>query len=80
MCGKRAVKAIEYRPDLYSQKENSIKSRFKVMILWGCISYNGIGTLDFIEGNIYSERYIECLERNLWPVISKEFPLEGGSP
>lgn len=66
-----------YRPDLYGQKENSIKSRFKVMI-WGCISYNGIGTLDFIEGNIDSKKYLECLERNLWPVISKEFP-QGGA-
>ena len=66
-----------YRPDLYGQKANSIKSRFKVMI-WGCLSYNGVGTLDFVEGNINSQRYIECLERNLWPVINKEFP-QGGA-
>ena len=66
-----------YRPDLYGEKENSIKSRFKVMV-WGCVSYNGIGTLDFMDGNIDSVKYIECLEKNLWPVVLKEFP-QGGA-
>ena len=38
-----------YRPDLYGEKKNSVKSRFKVMV-WGCITRYGIGTLSFVDG------------------------------
>ena len=46
-------------------------------MFWGCISYNGIGTLTPVDGNIDSEKYIEVLDQHLWPVIAKEF-LNGG--
>ena len=47
--------------------------RLSVMI-WGCITYNGIGTLCFVEGNINAEKYINIIDTNLWPVIARHFP------
>ena len=47
--------------------------RFSV-IIWGCITYNGIGTLCFAEGNINAEKYINIIDTNLWPVIARHFP------
>lgn len=38
------------------------------------ICYEGVGTLTSVNGNINSEKYIEILENNLWPVIVRHFP------
>ena len=56
---------------LYSSHfpQNNVSAMF-----WGCISYNGIGTLTPVQGNIDSEKYSEVLDQHLWPVIAKEFP------
>ena len=42
--------------------------------VWGCLTYNGVGTLEFIPGNTDSRKYIEVLDNNLWPVVAKNFP------
>ena len=65
-----------YRPELYWEKENSIESLFKVMIR-GCITWNGVGTLCFVDGNITAEKYMKLLEENLWPVIARHFSYGG---
>ena len=36
----------------------------------GCITYSGVGTLVPVNGNINSEKYVDILERNLWPVVT----------
>ena len=46
-------------------------------MFWGCISYNGIGKLTQVQGNIESGKYIEVLGQHLWPVIAKEVPKGG---
>ena len=46
-------------------------------MFWGCISYNGTGTLTPVQGNIDSGKYIEVLDQHLWPLIAKEFPNGG---
>ena len=38
------------------------------MMIWGCICYDGVGTLTAVEGNINSAKYIDTLDKNLWPV------------
>ena len=40
-------------------------------MIWGCLSFNGIGTLTDVKGNINSQIYIDVLENNLWPVIAR---------
>ena len=41
---------------------------------WGCITYNGIGTLTFSRTAFKSGDYIQLLEDNLYAVVAKEFP------
>jgi len=42
-------------------------------MIWGCISYNGVGTLPFVEGNLNSKGYQNILENHIWPVIAQYF-------
>jgi hypothetical protein len=48
------------------------KTKFSVMF-WGCISYYGVGTLTPVVGNLNSEKYINILDDNLWPVMPNIF-------
>ena len=38
-------------------------------MIWGCICYDGVGTLTAVEGNINSVKCIDILDKNLWPVV-----------
>ena len=38
-------------------------------MIWGCICYDGVGTLTAVEGNINSAKYIDILDKNLWSVV-----------
>ena len=49
------------------------RKRLGVMIL-GCMTFNRVGTLDFVEGSINALKYIDILEDNLWPVVARRFP------
>ncbi|MCG8112906.1 MAG: IS630 family transposase [Candidatus Thiodiazotropha taylori] len=44
------------------------------VMFWGCITYDGVGTLVPVDGNINSQKYVNILEDNLWPVVAKVFP------
>ena len=46
-----------------------VTRRFSVMI-WGSITFNGVGTLCRVNGTINSDKYVQILEDNLWPVIT----------
>ena len=50
-----------------------IGKKISVMI-WGCITYHGVGTLCRVIGNINSEKYVDILDNKLWPVIARHFP------
>ena len=50
-----------YRPDLVPSKACR---KFQVTI-WGCICWNGVGTLAKVTGNINPEKYKEILEENI---------------
>jgi hypothetical protein len=43
-------------------------------MIWGCICWNGVGTLAAVEGNINATKYQEILDEHLWPVIAWHFP------
>ena len=42
-------------------------------MFWGCITYNGVGTIIPINGNMNSVKYIETLDNHLWSVVAKNF-------
>lgn len=60
-----------WRPDLVPSA--NVKPKYEAMI-WGCITFNGVGTISDVRGNINSEKYQEILENNLWPVLARHFP------
>jgi hypothetical protein len=43
-------------------------------MIWGCICWNGPGTLTVVNGNINAEKYREILDNELWPVVARHFP------
>lgn len=49
------------------------RRRLDLMIL-GCITYNGVGTLCVVDGNINAQKYIEIIDNHLWPVVAAHFP------
>ena len=56
----------KYYPHLIcSRSERKIS-----LMIWGCICYDGVGTLTAVEGNINSAKYIGILHKNLWPVVA----------
>ena len=49
-------------------------SRRKIsLMIWGCVTYDGVGTLTPVNGTIDAQAYINILDDNLWPVIAKNF-------
>ena len=55
----------KYNPHLIcSHSERKIS-----LMIWGCICYDGVGTLTAVEGNINSAKYIDILDKNLRPVV-----------
>ena len=67
-----------WRPECLGMYSGHSPRKNVSAMFWGCISYNGIGTLTPVDGNIDSEKYIEVLDQHLWPVIAKEFPNGAG--
>jgi hypothetical protein len=47
-------------------------TNLKIMV-WGCLTYHGVGTLAMINGNMNSVKYIETLDNNLWQIVAKHF-------
>lgn len=43
------------------------------MMVWGCLTYYGVGTLATVVGNMNSEKYISTLDNNLWQIVAKHF-------
>ena len=38
------------------------------VMFWGCITFDGVGTLTEIEGTMNTIKYLETLDDNVWPV------------
>ena len=43
------------------------------LMIWGCITYEGVGTLTVVDGNINAQKYIEVVYNFVWPVIARYF-------
>lgn len=62
-----------YNPECVGMfPDRSPRSGLSAMF-WGCITFDGVGTLTEVEGNINSEKYVSLLDEHLWPVIVKNF-------
>ena len=39
-------------------------------MIWGCITWYGVGTLCKVDGNINAVKYRDILDNHLWPVLA----------
>ena len=39
-------------------------------MIWGCVCFDGVGSLAYVDGNINAQKYITILDTNIWPVIT----------
>lgn len=44
------------------------------LMIWGCITFDGVGTVTVLDGNINAQKYINIIDEQLWPVIARHFP------
>ena len=42
-------------------------------MIWGCISYHGVGPLTMVNGTLNAQGYLKIIDENVWPVIAKHF-------
>jgi transposase len=64
-----------WRPECLGYVAEAPTTTLKIMV-WGCLTYHGVGTLCMVTGNMNSEKYIETLDNNLWQVVTKHFGRE----
>ena len=62
-----------WRPNLVNERP---RPKFEVMIS-GCISWFGTGTVTAVDGHINAIKYQDILEDHLLPVMDQHFP-QGG--
>ena len=43
------------------------------VMIWGCITWYGVGTLCKVDGNINAVKYRDILDNHLWPVLARHF-------
>ena len=54
----------------YNPHLSCFRSERKIrLMIWECICYDGVGTPTAVEGKINSAKYIDILDKNLWPVV-----------
>ena len=70
-CGRRVLRTKEEKNqlDCYRCK---VQKPASVMV-WGCISAQGMGNLHICEGTINAERYIQVLEQHMLPSKQRLF-------
>ena len=70
-CGRRVLRTKEEKNhlDCYRCKGQNPSS----VMVWGCISAQGMGNLHICEGTINAERYIQVLEQHMLPSKQRLF-------
>ena len=72
--GSDGKKFVWRRPNTELEKQNirpTVKHGGGHLMVWGCMSYNGVGNLAFIEGNMNALMYIGILRNNLLESATK---------
>ncbi len=72
--GRRVLWAKE-EGDLPACYQRSVQKPASLMV-WGCISAYGMGSLHVLEGTMNAERYIKVLEQHMLPSRRRLLPIE----
>ncbi len=76
--GRRVLRAKE-EGDLPACYQRSVQKPASLMV-WGCISAYGMGSLHFLEGTMNAERYIKFLEQHMLPSRRRAFQQDNAKP
>lgn len=63
----------KYLPQCVGQYSDFERRNVTSVMFWGCVCYDGVGTLVEIDGNMNTDKYIETLDNYLWPVVARHF-------
>ncbi len=59
--------------------QHSVQKPASLMV-WGCISVYGMGSLHVLEGTMNAERYIKVLEQHMLPSRGRVFQQDNAKP
>ncbi len=76
--GCRVLRAKE-EGDLPACHQRSVQKPASLMV-WGCISAYGMGSLHVLEGTMNAERYIKVLEQHMLPSRQRLFQQDNAKP
>ncbi len=76
--GRRVLRAKE-EGDLPACHQRSVQKPASLMV-WGCISAYGMGSLHVLEGTMNAERYIKVLEQHMLPSRLRVFQQDNAKP
>ncbi len=76
--GRRVLRAKEVG-DLPACYQHSVQKLSSLMV-WGCISTYGMGSLHVLEGTMNAERYIKVLEQHMLPSRRRVFQQDNAKP
>ncbi len=76
--GSRVSRAKE-EGDLPACYQRSVQKPASLMV-WGCISAYGMGSLHVLEGTMNAERYIKVLEQHMLPSRRRLFQQDNAKP
>ncbi len=75
---RRVLRAKE-EGDLPACHQRSVQKPASLMV-WGCISVYGMGSLHVLEGTMNAERYIKVLEQHMLPSRRRVFQQDNAKP
>ncbi len=76
--GRRVLRAKE-EGGLSACHQRSVQKPASLMV-WGCISAYGMGSLHVLEGTMNAERYIKILEQHILPSRRRVFQQDNAKP
>ncbi len=76
--GRRVLRAKE-EGDLPACYQRSVQKWASLMV-WGCISAYGMGSLHVLEGTMNAERYIKVLQQHMLPSRRRVFQQDNAKP
>ncbi len=76
--GRRVLRSNE-EEDLSARYQPSVQKPASLMV-WGCISACGMGSLHVLEGTMNAERYIKVLEQHMLPSRWRLFQQDNAKP
>ncbi len=70
---------LKRRGDLPARYQHSVQKPASLMV-WGCISECGMGSLNVLEGTMNAERYTKVLEQHMLPSRRSVFQQDNANP